>query len=174
MKLGKLTARLPPPQRPLETEGNWEKVEENLGVTLPEDYKEYIGVYGSGAVGGFLTVFNPFADQPGLNLLKQMKRQLDVFRELRDKYGEPSPFAIFPERDGLLPVAMTDNGDVVFWLTVDLPENWSIVVNEARSEEYQHFECGLTELLAGMIDGSIRVGAFPESVFQNPSDFRVL
>jgi hypothetical protein len=46
---------MPPPERPSETPtgSSWQPVEARLGLELPEDYKEFITRYGTGAVDNF-------------------------------------------------------------------------------------------------------------------------
>jgi len=62
MALTSLRKVLPPPATPTETTGagSWPPVEASLGIHLPGDYKEFIDVYGTGVIGDFLWVFNPF------------------------------------------------------------------------------------------------------------------
>jgi hypothetical protein len=48
----KLTKILPPPSQPVEASGDWDEVERTLGTALPDDYKEFISLYGTGFIGG--------------------------------------------------------------------------------------------------------------------------
>jgi hypothetical protein len=156
---------MPPPTIPVEADGSWHQVEEALGTGIPDDFKGFIEAYGSGTIGHFIWVLNPFSNNPFLNLLEQSQRQLDALRILLRDFGERSPYELYPTPGGLLPVAITDNGDVIHWLTIDGPADWSIVVNEARGPDYERFECNLTTFLEGLLDRSIRCRAFPHSVF---------
>lgn len=171
MTIDALARNLTPPPTPVETLGDWNAVEASLGVSLPDDFKEYIATYGSGSIGEFITVLNPFSIRPSLNFMEQSKRQLDALRELHDTFGEPQPFELYPANPGLLPVAMTDNGDVIHWLTADNPPDWTIVVNAARSPDYEHFKCNLIDFILGVIEKSIRVNIFPRSIFPNSPKF---
>lgn len=174
MMIDALSRLMPPPSDPRETSGSWSEVEASLGTPLPEDYKRFIDQYGSGAINGFVTVFNPFSRRPGLSLLEQSKQNLETLRTLHDAFGEPRPYELHPALSGLLPVAITDNGDVVHWLTDVEPSKWSIVVNEARSPDYEHFACDLTTFLAGVLRKSITCRAFPASAFDREPDFQPL
>jgi hypothetical protein len=173
MSVGTLSRILPPPPSPVEANGSWPQVEEALGIKLPDDFKEFIEVYGSGTIGHFLSVLNPFSDRPALNLLMQSQRQLDALRILVSDFGERKPYDPYPIPGGLLPVAITDNGDVIHWLTRGAPVHWTIVVNESRSPDYEEFGCNLTSFLQGILDGSIDCRAFPRSPFGRGIDFTV-
>ena len=57
-----LTQLLPPPQTPVENQGDWTNVEQQLGMPLPADYKWFISTYGTGSIcAAFINVLNPFA-----------------------------------------------------------------------------------------------------------------
>jgi hypothetical protein len=161
------------PLAPVETLGDWDSVEDALQVVLPQDFKDYIAVFGSGVIGEFITILNPFSSRPTLNLIDQSKRQLNALRELRD-LGEPQPFELHPAKPGLLPVAMTDNGDVIHWLTTENSSDWTVVVNAARSPDYEHFQYSLTDFIRGVIERTIHVSAFPKTIFRNRATFRTI
>jgi hypothetical protein len=97
----------------VESSGDWLSVEGEIGVSLPDDFRDFIKVYGSGTIGEFLTVFNSFYMRFWLNVIGQSKQQLDALQNLV-RHGE-CPFELFLAQSGLLPVAMTDNGDVINW-----------------------------------------------------------
>jgi hypothetical protein len=166
-----LSRIMPPPANPVEAGGSWSYVEERLGVELPEDFKDFIQLYGSGRIDRFVSVLNPFSTRPTLNLLEQSTRQLDALRELHDYFGEQNPFELYPTAGGLLPVAITDNGDVIHWLTSGNPADWTIVVNEARSPDYEQFACNLTAFLEGLLVKSIICRALPSSAFNGTPEF---
>lgn len=162
MSIEVLTKFLQPPSLPIESKGSWSRAESKIGAKLPGDFKSYIETYGTGSIKNFITIFNPFSNRTSLNLAEQQVQQLDVLRALTAEFGEHCPFELFPTSPGLLPVGMTDNGDVIFWYTQKDPENWTIVVNESRSPAYEQFDCNLTTFLAGLLDGSIESSVFPK------------
>jgi hypothetical protein len=116
---------IPPPSTPIEA-GSLEAfsvVEARLGLTLPDDYKHLIYTYGTGAWKQFLWVLNPFSANRFLNLIEQAQRQLDADRIIRAHWPHHVPFALFPERGGLFPWAITDNGNRLYWLTAGEPNH---------------------------------------------------
>ena len=71
-----------------------------------------------------------------------------------------------------MPFGLTDNGDVMHWLTSGPPENWKIVVNEARSPHYQLFESDLTSFLFNLLTGRVQCDAFPKSLSKRAPEFQ--
>lgn len=163
MAIADLTAALPAPPAPNEaSSADWADVEARIGTALPADYKAFVEVYGSGRIGGFVWIFNPFSKRETINLLVQADRQREILRELAQG-GEAMPFPLFPEPGGLLPFGMTDNGDVLHWRTRGSPEEWSIVVNDARSPECSEHAPDLTRFLASVVTRREQCDMFPAS-----------
>ncbi|WP_051711572.1 SMI1/KNR4 family protein [Andreprevotia chitinilytica] len=163
-KENNLVAIIAPPSNPSElpSEGGWAAVEKRLGVSLPDDYKRFIETYGSGCIGRFLWIFNPFSKNQNLNLERQIVTQAKVLEELQT-YGEVMPFKSFPEQEGILPFGITDNGDLLFWRTIGRPDDWSIVVNEARSPEWEDFNLSISEFLTEILKRQLVCNCFPKS-----------
>jgi hypothetical protein len=105
MTIQALIKFLPLPDDPFEKgiANEWLNVETAIGISLPNDYKEFINHYGSGSVCDFLYVFNPFSDNIFLNLKLQITERLDALRQLRKEDSENISHPLFPEPKGLLP-----------------------------------------------------------------------
>jgi len=140
---------------PAGTPVQWDEVEARLGTRLPSDYKRFVDRYGTGAVGDFLYVLTPATDNPHLSLFDQSRVMLDGWRELRANWPDQFPFATHPEPGGLLPWAVTDNGDELYWLTRGLPDQWPTVISSRGMPLETHWMTA-TELLAGLITGRVR------------------
>jgi hypothetical protein len=162
-----------PPSEPAETRhGNdWQSIEGKLGTELPVDYKEFINIYGTGVVDHFLWVLNPFSKNKHLNLLDAGTSQLRALRQLRDDFGEDIPYPFFPDVDGLLPWARTDNGDVIYWSCNGSPSNWRIVVNESRGPRWREFELSTSAFLLEVVTRRLRVDVFPDDFPSNSPEF---
>jgi hypothetical protein len=155
---------LPPPVRPVETPptGQWDAIEGRLGAVLPLDYKAFVELFGSGFIDRFLWVFNPFSADENIRLAEASERQLAILRWLREQANERVPYPIFPEPDGLLPWGETANGDCFYWITShSSPDEWSVVVNEARAPNWHEHAGPMTAFLADLLDGSTSVDFFP-------------
>ncbi|WP_161602071.1 SMI1/KNR4 family protein [Tautonia marina] len=137
-------------------------VETRLALELPNDYKRLVCAYGSGSWKGFLWVLNPFSPNPYLNLLEQAQRHLDAERVIRAGWPADAPFALYPERGGLFPWGMTDNGDRLYWLTEGDPGYWPTVVYESRGPRYDFHRLGCCEFLLRWVAGELRVSVFPD------------
>lgn len=165
MTLESLCKVILPPRMPIETgsvEG-WPLIEETLGVVLPSDYKQYIAIFGTGCFGNFLWPFNPFSTNRHLNLIEQINVTLNAQRALKEQWGNRQcPYPLYPEAGGLLPWGSTDNGDDLFWLTTGSPEDWIVVINEARAPVYEEYQESMTGLLAKLLSGEITSKIFPQ------------
>lgn len=164
MQINDIVAVMPAPKKPFEapTKDEWIGVENQLGTALPSDYKEFIQVYGTGRIDGLVWVFNPFSNNENINLLKQVKIQLNVLKELQS-YGEIVPYKLFPEKNGILPFAITDNGDVLFWMTAGAPDDWTVLVNEARSPEWAAFNMPMSKFFLEILTHRLVCNVFPKS-----------
>lgn len=165
--LERLATLIPPPRRP-QTQPEWNRVERTLHVALPDDYKSLVEVYGPGAIDGFLWILQPVDDNDFLDLLAQRTVRREALRELR-RHGEAIPHAIDSGNEAILPWAITENGDVVYWVTDprDQPYDWHIVVNEARGPLWERFEGSATEFLEAVVARSFVPTSFPSDF---PSD----
>jgi hypothetical protein len=172
--LEKLLEIMPPPEKPLAATGDWQLVAAGVGTALPSDYEAFIARYGTGRVSGFLWVYNPFEENRHLNLLARYPIILAGDREIRESFPDDVPEPLFPEHDGLLPWAGTDNGDRLYWRTKGDPDAWPVVVWESRGPEYQSYALSMTGFLLAWLNGEITVPVFPPDDWQplfeqNPS-----
>ncbi len=143
--LRRLVELIQPPQFPIATGSPeaWTHMEHEHGIVIPDDYKEYIGVYGAGAFYGFFEVLSPFSNRNGL--FSEHARYRELYRPLVKEY------ALFPDRGGLLAVGGNDNGDVLFWLTEGNPEQWPLVFTDFW--DFERFDKGLCDFLAEWFSG---------------------
>jgi hypothetical protein len=164
---------LAPPHETTErpSEAEWAECEAEL-TKLPPDYKSFLEDYGTGCIDGFIWIFNPSSQNPNLNLLVQVKRQLSALDELIKQKTEDKIYPLYPEKSGLLPFGITDNGDVLFWKTIGTPENWSVVVGNSRSPEYQEFQSSMTGFIGSVLNGATKVATFPEDFPKSSPSFK--
>jgi hypothetical protein len=144
-----------PPRSPFEADldADWDSVEHEIGLTLPQDYKEFINEFGTGQTAGFIWVLNPFSNIDQLNLLVHIFEQyktLDNLRSLKEKSDDYCPYPLYPEPSGLLPWGYTDNGGTLFWLTTGEPNSWPVVVND-HGDTFERFALPMTTFLAKFI-----------------------
>jgi hypothetical protein len=175
MSLQDLAQVMSPPSAPVETGSpdEWPSIEQTIGTPLPADYKHYINTYGTGSIGRFLWPYNPFSRDEYLNLIPRNEADLDALRQLKERFGEEEvPYPIYPEPGGLLSWAISNNGDVLYWLTQGDPDAWHVVVNEARGPWYERFEQCATSFLTNLISGELESGILGRDNLQGKSTFQ--
>lgn len=160
MTIEALIKAVPPPTAPVEAfSGPWAPLEVELGTALPEDYKDFVRVYGSGYFMEFLGIYVPRSRNPNLRLESRVQTIGDYL--VYD--GEPA-YPLWPSPGGLLTFGGTDNGDELFWLARGAPVDWKVVVWDRGLLTFEVLECGLTDFLAGLATGEILPREFPEDM----------
>jgi hypothetical protein len=170
MSIKELTSLIKPPAKPREVprNPNWESIENKLSTRLPHDYRDYVITYGTGILGKFVIVCNPFSKVEGFSLLPFAKQMCKILRQLKESEGERQvPFAIHPEHPGLLPFGGDENGNGLYWLTNSRPDKWYCVVGEARGKRWETFEMQMTTFLAKAFRGDVKCRIWP-SKFASP------
>jgi len=144
-------------------EFDWAGIERRLDHRLPLDYKRMVEVYGPGVFDGFIWVLQPSGTNENLDLRRQRDAQLAGLRELRAS-GEEVPFGLEVGNEELVPWAITDNGDVVYWVrsVPDDPDAWVVTVNEARGPQWITFDLSASEFLVAVLSGRVAVATFPD------------
>ncbi len=160
MTIERLIRAIPPPALAAEAyNGPWEPIEAEIGIALPQDYKDFVRLYGSGYFMQFLGIYVPRSKNPNVRLERQVRQICDIFQQI----GELA-YPLWPNPGGLLPFGVTDNGDFLFWLTRGLPESWQVVVWDRGMQEFEALGCDLTDFLAGLSTGEILPREFPEEL----------
>jgi hypothetical protein len=105
MSIEALMRAVPPPQKPLESfAGPWAQIETEIGSPLPQDYKDYARLYGSGYFLQFLHVDTPRTGNPNIRLEKQVPSMCAMFAQFD---GDDRPYPLWPEPGGLMPFGGT-------------------------------------------------------------------
>src|SRR5262245_26500584 len=74
--LDQLANRIPPPDRPVRADGDWEVFASRNGFEPPSDYRALIGRYGAGAFGGWLRLIEPFDPATSFVIASEWRRDL--------------------------------------------------------------------------------------------------
>lgn len=171
MSIEALIEVVPPPAVPSEAfSGPWEPIEAALGKSLPQDYKDFVRLYGLGSFMEFLWVHVPDSLSPYVRFDAQIRAVRALFQDY-EGFDQP----LWPTRGGLLVFGVTDFGDYLFWLTRGPPDEWPVVVWGRGLQKFEAFECGLAAFLAGVAKNEIVPEDFPEGecddLFRPSSDF---
>ena len=129
---------------------------------LPDDYKLFTNVYGSGRFNDLFYLFNPFdSDGESGNLVNQAFRRdcfglsvLDSYDEIKSIDPTLCPFLTFPAPGGLLPLGGDLNGGYAFWLTEGMPEEWPLILYPDWFEIEQH-DMALVDFLVLWLSGAL-------------------
>jgi hypothetical protein len=168
--LEQLRRLLPPPAEPVEAAppDGWAEVQAALGTGLPEDFKAFTELYGSGKVDDFLYLFNPFAPGQDGNLLYEKDRVLAAYAETRQKFPARLPLPPFPEDGGVLPLGRSDNGDELYWVTEGDPGDWPVALLESRAARQEIHRMPVTGFLAALAAGELVTAILPDEVVHRP------
>ncbi len=152
---------IPVPEDPKNAKGDWAQVEKELGIRVPEDYRKIIETYGDHGWNDFISVFNPFSDNRNLNLASKSKEILKYENMLRDESPHYYPIAIFPEKEGIFPWAVTDNGDYLFWITKGDCARWPTMIRDSRAPEFEVHFMETCMILYHIFNGTLRSMILP-------------
>ncbi|MEE7459158.1 SMI1/KNR4 family protein [Methylorubrum populi] len=162
MSLSDLRAVLAPPSHPRETGGApWPEVEHRIGSALPPDYERFIETYGSGRIGDFLVALNPFTANPRIDLIDHALHDPEGMALLKASHPDHYPLDRFPKTGGLMPFAVTDNGDTFYWVTSSPPDRWPVLLYASRGPDHDRFDSPMTAVLAGLLGGRMRSEILP-------------
>ncbi|BCJ40073.1 hypothetical protein GCM10010168_29310 [Actinoplanes ianthinogenes] len=121
---------------------DWAAVEAQLGVTLPADYKEFVGTFGAATIDDHLVICAP-AD------LVDEQDHVHVDDDDRPEGLEPG--------DRLIAWGSTPNGDLLLWHAKPgvPPESWPVLFTE-EGPVWQAFPGGFTATVAGLLTGDLQ------------------
>lgn len=167
--LTKLMTIIPPPKRPkgVGSPQQWLRTTKSLGTELPEDYRQFVEVYGTGLFAGFYIVLTPGAKDPYGNLVEYLGLLGPHF-----EHHDRLPFPIHPARPGLLVWGGDENGNYYYWLTKGAPDQWKVVTEEVRGTGFAKHNCSMVGYLLGVQQLKIRplASGYPPLVMRCPSE----
>lgn len=111
----------------------WPAVEAELGLSLPGSYKVLVEGFGASSWRNFLHVLSPFDGQGW----RCAAATLAADRELRREFPQHYPLPLYPEPGGLLPWAVSDNGDTLYFVTAGPPDGWPTLLKGPRAPEFE-------------------------------------
>ncbi|TVO52632.1 SMI1/KNR4 family protein [Denitromonas halophila] len=163
MSIKQLQEVLIPPDEAIESgKGQeWGKITSKFGAPLPTDYMQFVELYGSGEIGGWLTVFNPFSKNPNISLLEQFFCVLSSISEIKKEFPESCPYPLLFEPGGLLPWGISIDGDIYCWSTSGSSGKWKIVII-GRHSEPEEFQYSFSEFLSEAIKGNVESYTIPQ------------
>ncbi|MHC2066873.1 SMI1/KNR4 family protein [Bremerella sp. T1] len=159
----RITEIISPPDTATGPSGSWEDVEKELGLELPEDYKQFVSLYGSGTISGMISIGNPFI-QP-VSAQTFWLNWVDIYRDI-ENYGTEVPFDLYPARPALLPCGNYADVNILNWLTNESQAEWRIIY---YSHSKGFFDLGKTTLTSVLLSLLTDVSDLPDGmVDQDP------
>jgi SMI1-KNR4 cell-wall len=162
--IAKLMEILPPPANPVAaaSASDWATVEKDLGLTLPDDYKDFITLYGYGYFGGdFLTIHSPLSHRENYQshrreyvqvlentpLMRDPQGYLKSMQEYRRENPDSQHPPIWPEVDGLLVVGDSTSAFCLAYRPDTDPNKWTVHRYRPRDDKVDNTGLRLGELL---------------------------
>lgn len=170
----KLHETLGPSLYPWLDETNWEKVEGDLGVRLPSDYKRLVGRYSGMYITG-LTIASPrwndkdssirslssFTQESKEIFLERHERAKMRGKDLMKLFEDSSPsgfsfdenyFRFYPEVPGLLRWGSDWDGADYFWRVDGDPDGWPVVAWQVKMDIWVQHDMSMSEYILGCME----------------------
>lgn len=124
---------------------------------FPESYTTLVNTYGPGYFDDFLYLLSLNNENKYLDARFQTRAQRDALHTVNAS-GERLPDRI-ESIDDLLVWAMTDNGDVCYWMPSGT--GGCVVIMDSRAPEWCFYDMGVTEFMYRLLRKDIIVPIFP-------------
>lgn len=138
----------------------WNNSSAEVGIVFPSDYREFVDRYGSVRINGELSVWIPMLRSrdggPDVGFPGFVRATTHgIAAELAA--DDDMPYSVFPDPGGLLGWGSNINADQFFWLTDgDDPDSWPIIAWYRSLNEWDYFDGGFSDFVAGVVDGTYR------------------
>ncbi|WP_406120344.1 SMI1/KNR4 family protein [Streptomyces canus] len=170
--LARLTQLITPPSEPRTTD--WDAVQEQLGVTLPTDYKDLIHAYGGSNWDDYLYLLEPGCPNDNYDLIEWEDQQTEALEGLWEFEKKPDELAdassrVIPwahHRQRRMPLLAREAGPD--------PEQWTVMVNEARGDRWEHYPMTCTESLLAALEGDVQSDILSSRFPLTTHDYRQL
>ncbi|NKD55997.1 MULTISPECIES: SMI1/KNR4 family protein [unclassified Haematospirillum] len=158
MGIEQITELLPVPEKTTESAvSDWYSISAALQCEFPSDYKLFISTYGTGVIGGFLWILNPFSSNSNLNLEKAL-----YFRHAYQQMKEKFPTDYAREVDTFLPWGVTDNGDSLVWLIEgENPNIWQVAIFSSDQANEEKSGLTMSDFLVALLEKKVRSSILP-------------
>lgn len=150
----------------------WEEVQNKIGIIFPEDYKQFINLYGEGGINEFLWILSPFSENKNLNSVEKFKVMQEAYISMQSEFPEQCRFEFYNGKMGLFPWGITDNGDELFWNFKG--DSLEIVVYESRYVSYMRYIMSMKEFLCGLLRKEIVCPIFPDDFILENNYFQTI
>ena len=148
--INKLINLLSPPSHRIFDDTAWASFDANADLRLPNDFKQFISIYGCGAIDDFIWVLDPFSKDPNLSIEKS-NYFIETYAEMRQEFLSDYPRPDYPAEGSFLPWAVTDNGETLVWSVNGEPDSWKVAVHSSDQGEEEVYDFGCVEFLSRLL-----------------------
>ncbi|MGR2741105.1 SMI1/KNR4 family protein [Billgrantia sp. Q4P2] len=168
MSIERIKKIMPVPDRAVEAGGHdWASLSSELKKDFPKDYKEFVSLYGTGSIGEFLWIINPFSINPNLNLEKVFYF-LYAYQSLRQDFPDLYP----RKKESFWPWGFTDNGDCLFWLLDGgSPDKWQVGIQASDPSSEEMTNMTTSEFLEALVEKRFSSVIFPAEFLVEDKEF---
>ncbi|WP_075737694.1 SMI1/KNR4 family protein [Streptomyces acidiscabies] len=133
-----------PPRRYQDPEA-WRRLENDLGMDLPSDYKAIVDAYAPAHINGHLYLSHPATER--WNLGEWIRSTAEAWSQIEWDENEPEgdprvalgvPELIFGTPDGLIPIASTDRGETIFYAPQGGLGAGSLFIEDGEGEFFEY------------------------------------
>ena len=133
--LKQIVGEIPPPTHPQHLSRDWVTVESQLGMMLPDDYKEFVSLYGSGVFDPLeLNVWNLSVVKPDVD---SIVGQHEFCHDAEDR-ARPTLLE-FAQEVQLYPWGEGAALETLFWAMTGPVEQWYVIVSTDDYGKYHRF-----------------------------------
>ena len=133
---------------------NWERLEEDIGMTIYDNYKEFYETIGSVGIDDFIYIVPP--EDVGLleGLVKNFKYMKSVYGSFNDNGHIKEGIDFYYNGKGWLPVGYTTNGDFI------LVEEGRVMFLEGYFELREVHDCSLMQFIEKYLNDELYTEIF--------------
>lgn len=130
---------------------DWVRMRESWGTNFPSDYRQFIGLYGSGTVQSYLVVQDP---EPKGG--PQRSQFGGMQHETANAEQAWVTDAKTPELEGACPRLIAwgadSSADILCWdASAGDPDTWPILVRDRDEGLWSRYDCGMVEFLSRLL-----------------------
>lgn len=163
---------LGPTRNVLPSASAWDRLEGELGVQLPDDYKEIIGSYAPVQLNWHLSLGHPSTHR--WNLGKWMRGTVEAFSRSDLSEAECPGFPDGPllgGPSGLIPLVSTDRGEYAFGVVDAAFGEWRILSCDGDEQDFYEYHMEFSEWLYRYLVGEDMFGPGSAVFYAGPIVF---
>lgn len=142
---------------------DWATVERQLGMPLPDDYKDLVETYGGGVFDETIWLLDPECPNEDYNLLGQATERAAVLADLWET--EAKPAELQDPGAQVVPWGYVEvSGMYLYWLrqSRQTPSEWTVILNEGRGPEWEHHATQCVPFLLALLTGEAETDYFSD------------